>query len=166
MMMMMKRSTPTEPARILLYQERGAPSANPFYFKLTGDEGQSLARMKAVLIAGEKRGDSQSDAEGYVELDLSLLAETLSGELWIFRNANDTAPSYFEIHIAYLDPVDTPSGIQSRCNLLGFDCGAVDGHLGDATQRALRAFQTYAGLIVDGEAGPKTQAELSRACGL
>lgn len=155
-----------EPDCLFVYQERGTPLTEPFCLKLTGDRGQPLAWMKVVLTSGDQRRESVSDAEGYVDLDLSDLAETLQGELTIFRDAADEAPYRFEVHIAYLDPVDTPRGIQSRCNLLGFDCGAVDGRLGDATRRAVRAFQAAAGLTEDGEAGPETRAELVRVCGL
>ncbi|OLU22471.1 peptidoglycan-binding protein [Pseudomonas sp. PA15(2017)] len=38
-----------------------------------------------------------------------------------------------------------------------------DGDFGDATEKAVRAFQLKAGLVVDGAAGPKTQAALAGA---
>ena len=43
--------------------------------------------------------------------------------------------------------------IQNRLAELGYYTGAIDGHFGDATEKAYRAFQTAAGLTVDGIAG-------------
>ncbi len=43
--------------------------------------------------------------------------------------------------------------IQTRLKELGFYTGAVDGHFGDATEKAYREFQAAAGLLVDGIAG-------------
>lgn len=43
--------------------------------------------------------------------------------------------------------------IQTRLKELGYYTGAVDGHFGDATEKAYRAFQKAAGLLVDGIAG-------------
>lgn len=39
----------------------------------------------------------------------------------------------------------------------------LDGHFGDATEKAVRAYQLKAGLVADGVAGPKTQAALAGA---
>ena len=59
-----------------------------------------------------------------------------------------------------LDPVDTVTGVQARCKLLGYDCGPIDGELGDATSAALKAFQTLNGLAIDGQVGAETQSKL------
>ena len=45
----------------------------------------------------------------------------------------------------------------------GFPSGTFDGHLGVRTASALRRFQRWAGLAVDGIAGPATLAALRRA---
>ena len=37
----------------------------------------------------------------------------------------------------------------------------VDGHYGDTTETAVRAYQLSIGLVADGIAGPKTQAALA-----
>ena len=42
----------------------------------------------------------------------------------------------------------------------GFPSGRFDGHLGASTVKALRAFQEWAGLVVDGRAGPQVLAAL------
>ena len=53
--------------------------------------------------------------------------------------------------------------LQSMLNVLGFDCGAVDGIFGDKTKAGVKAFQQAKGLVVDGIVGPKTKAALLAA---
>ena len=56
--------------------------------------------------------------------------------------------------------------LQRRLNALGFDAGREDGILGEATQRALAAFQRDAGIPADGICGPATVAALRRVGGM
>ena len=51
--------------------------------------------------------------------------------------------------------------LQKRLAALGFDPGAVDGVFRKGTDTAVRAFQTSAGLTVDGIAGPETMGALT-----
>jgi hypothetical protein len=53
--------------------------------------------------------------------------------------------------------------VQRRLAALGFDPGPLDGEYGPATAAAVRAFQTAAGIEVDGIVGPQTRAALARA---
>lgn len=50
--------------------------------------------------------------------------------------------------------------IQQKLKDLGYYKGTVDGSYGPLTKQAVRAFQKDKGLVVDGNAGPKTQAAL------
>lgn len=52
--------------------------------------------------------------------------------------------------------------LQSALIKLGYSCGSwgADGEFGDATEFAVRRFQTFNGLDVDGEVGEKTLAKL------
>ena len=54
--------------------------------------------------------------------------------------------------------------LQKALITLGYDCGkwGADGDFGDATELAVRRFQTQNDLTVDGEVGPKTIAALKR----
>lgn len=50
--------------------------------------------------------------------------------------------------------------LQTKLNERGFDCGKADGIFGDKTLRAVKAFQQYSGLEIDGIVGPKTWGAL------
>ncbi len=53
--------------------------------------------------------------------------------------------------------------VQRRLARLGFEPGPLDGEYGPATERAVRAFQTAAGIEADGVVGPQTRAALTHA---
>ena len=55
--------------------------------------------------------------------------------------------------------------LQAALIRLGYDCGrwGADGDFGDATEMAVRRFQTQEDLAPDGEAGPETIAALEKA---
>lgn len=57
---------------------------------------------------------------------------------------------------------DEVKKLQTALDELGYDLGekGIDGRLGPATQKAIKAFQEANGLVVDGIAGPKTLAAL------
>lgn len=44
--------------------------------------------------------------------------------------------------------------LQTRLKAVGFDCGEIDGEFGENTEGAVRALQTHAKILVDGEFGP------------
>ena len=58
---------------------------------------------------------------------------------------------------------DDVKALQSMLNVLGYDCGAVDGIFGNKTKAAVLAFQTAKGLVADGIVGPLTKAALLAA---
>ena len=53
--------------------------------------------------------------------------------------------------------------LQRELTAAGFSPGRVDGRYGPRTEQAVRRYQTASGLIVDGIAGPITQATISRS---
>ncbi len=60
-------------------------------------------------------------------------------------------------------PTDGPArirAIQQALQGAGYAPGAIDGKMGQRTQKAIREFQEAHGLSVDGKVGPKTWAKL------
>lgn len=55
---------------------------------------------------------------------------------------------------------DDVKELQTRLNALGFDCGTVDGQFGKNTESGVKAFQTAAGIEVDGKFGKESKAAL------
>ena len=53
--------------------------------------------------------------------------------------------------------------LQEQLTTLGFSCGTIDGIFGDKTKAAVKAFQTAAGVAVDGIVGPVTRGALTAA---
>lgn len=61
------------------------------------------------------------------------------------------------------DKGDAVKELQNNLNTLGFSCGTVDGIFGDATDKAVRAFQSAYGLTVDGKYGNNSKAKMTEA---
>lgn len=60
---------------------------------------------------------------------------------------------------------DDVKALQDALIALGYNLGkwGADGDFGDCTEMAVRGFQTQMGLVVDGQAGPKTMAAIEAA---
>ena len=99
-----------------------------------------------------------------IEAEIPADLEEASLEVRI-PDGNRMACRHWALKVGHLDPPETPSGIQARLNNLGFDCGEVDGIIGKRTKAAIEEFQGWAGLDVDGVAGPVTQSKLKSVHG-
>ena len=55
---------------------------------------------------------------------------------------------------------DRLKNVQNFLNRYGFEAGEEDGYLGNETIRAVKSFQTYAGLKPDGDIGPMTKEKM------
>ena len=51
--------------------------------------------------------------------------------------------------------------VQRFLNKYGFNAGDEDGYLGQQTVNAIRDFQSFAGLVIDGDVGPNTINKMS-----
>lgn len=75
-------------------------------------------------------------------------------------------PGYFFDRCEYLVlgfQGEQVAALQESLKYLGYYTGRVDGDFGPMTDRAVRKFQSDKKLYVDGEAGPKTYAEINKA---
>lgn len=105
----------------------------------------------------------------------------------VMTKLNDRKPDFWGWMTKYFDydqpvtvPVDSPTSgrilrngdegadvkqMQTNLIRLGYSCGkwGADGDFGDATEIALKKFQTEHGLEADGEYGPLSRAEMDKA---
>lgn len=101
-----------------------------------------------------------TDAEGILEV--SIPPDAKQGKLSVGRGDNIQE---FDLQLGHLDPITEVSGIQSRLNNLGIDCGEVDGVLGPKTREAIRVFQKKQGLDVTGKPDGRTRKKLIKEYG-
>lgn len=129
------------------------------------DCGVVWAGQRAVVTIGSEVIEQTLDDSGLLELEITPAQAKADIVLDLYFEGDDEPSESFSVRAAHLDPVDTLSGIQARCNNLGFDCGVVDGAMGKRTRAGVRAFQTAHKLTVDGEPGPVTQDKLMSVYG-
>ena len=135
------------------------PEKEKLVLKLIG-----MANKRAILTAGGSSIDKKVDENGHLQVEVD--TDVNEAELKIFLDENSSQPTYiYPLKLAHLDPIDTVAGVQGRCNNLGFDCGVVDGVMGEKTKSGISAFQQHHKLTVDGIAGPETQAKLEEIYG-
>ncbi|GGX39235.1 PGRP and LysM peptidoglycan-binding domain-containing protein [Saccharospirillum salsuginis] len=135
-------------------------SAEYLRMRLQGCQG-----ARAELDVNGQSLESTVADSGLLEFELPENAGT-SATLQLYLTGEAQQPTHtFRLRLAYLDPVETLSGIQARCNNLGYDCGVVDGVMGSKTRDGVKQFQASFGLAQDGDPGPQTQKKLQEAYG-
>ncbi|MBB1506380.1 peptidoglycan-binding protein [Pseudoalteromonas sp. SG41-1] len=135
------------------------------YFRLqvSYDDGDDITGKRVVLNIGNQTIDTVLQSDGLIEVELNN-NDALTGNVDLYLKAGETTPTKsFAVQIGNLDPIDTLSGVQGRCNMLGFDCGTVDGVMGKKTRIGVKEFQYEHDL--DGIPGPKTKAKLQQVFG-
>lgn len=124
------------------------------------DEGEIPKAKRARLTVGNETQDLTLTSHGEMLLKITD-NPARTAQLEVFMDEESDVPTHcFQLQIGHLDPVETISGVQARCNLLTHYCGAVDNIMGPKTEAGIKSFQECQGLVVDGIAGPTTQAEL------
>ena len=137
------------------------------YFRLqvSYDDGDDVAGKRVVLNIGSQTIDTVLQSDGLIEVELNN-NDALTGTVDLYLNEGETTPTKsFAVQIGNLDPIETLSGVQGRCNMLGFDCGTVDGVMGKKTRIGVKEFQYEHDLDIDGIPGPKTKAKLQQVFG-
>ena len=136
-----------------------------FRLKVAYDDGDDITGKRVVLNIGNQTIDTVLPSDGLVEVELNE-NDTLTAQVDLYLKEDQSSPSEsFTAQVGHLDPIDTLSGVQARCNLLGFDCGKVDGINGTKTKAGVKGFQFVHGLEVDAIAGGKTKAKLKQVYG-
>jgi hypothetical protein len=141
------------------------PEIEKFRVKIQNGAGTAWAGKRVTLDVGGQSIDAPIGNDGLIEIDLPNGDES-GGELKVFMNPNSDEPTHvYEVQLGNLDPVEELSGVQARCNLLGFDCGVADGIMGGKTREGVKAFQASQSLDVDGVPGPMTKGTLKDVFG-
>ncbi|MDN3378500.1 MULTISPECIES: peptidoglycan-binding protein [unclassified Pseudoalteromonas] len=131
-----------------------------FRLQIIHEDGDDITGKRIVLNIGSQIIDTVLPSDGLVEVELNE-NDTLTAQVDLYLKEEQSSPSEtFTAQVGQLDPVDTLSGVQARCNSLGFDCGKVDGVNDTKTKAGVREFQQAQQLQVDGIAGPVTKSRL------
>lgn len=142
-----------------------APEQEVLILVLKTPQGQPLANVRTVLSAGDAVYEPVTDSNGQLTLTLDDLTLT-EAQLDVYLNATDDQPAHcYLLQLAHLNPIETVSGIQARCNPLGFDCGPIDGVLGERTRQGIQTFQQASGLCLTGEPDAATCNALQKKYG-
>ena len=135
-----------------------------FRIKLQNGSGNALIGTKVLMDVQGQTIETEVGEDGLIELELPDNAET--GNLKLFMDPESDDPTHeYDMQIGHLDPVEELSGVQARCNLLGFECGVADGVMGRNTRAGVSEFQEAYGLDIDGVPGPITKAKLKEVYG-
>jgi LysM repeat protein len=136
-----------------------------FRLQIIHEDGDDITGKRIVITIGSQTIDTVLPSNGLIEVELNE-NDSLTGQVDLYLKEDQSSPSEsFTAQVGHLDPIDTLSGVQARCNLLGFDCGTVDGINGSKTKAGVRDFQYEHDLEVDGIAGAKTKAKLQQVFG-
>jgi N-acetylmuramoyl-L-alanine amidase len=136
-----------------------------FRLQIIHEDGDDITGKRIVITIGSQTIDTVLPGNGLIEVELNE-NDSLTGQVDLYLKEDQSSPSEsFTAQVGHLDPIDTLSGVQARCNLLGFDCGTVDGISGSKTKAGVRDFQYEHDLEVDGIAGAKTKAKLQQVFG-
>jgi LysM repeat protein len=136
-----------------------------FRLQIIHEDGDDITGKRIVITIGSQTIDTVLPGNGLIEVELNE-NDSLTGQVDLYLKEDQSSPSEsFTAQVGHLDPIDTLSGVQARCNLLGFDCGTVDGINGSKTKAGVRDFQYEHDLEVDGIAGAKTKAKLQQVFG-
>ena len=141
------------------------PPVEMFRMKIQNKAGKAWAGKRVTLDVSGQTLDAEIGDDGLIEIELPNGDES-GGNLNVFMDPNSDEPTHqFEVQMGHLDPVEELSGVQARCNMLGFYCGVADGVMGGNTRRGIKEFQAAHGLDVDGVPGPMTKGKLKEVYG-
>jgi hypothetical protein len=104
------------------FRRKGEPARARMVF-MQGN--QPLSRERYVLEIDGKLTKGVLGPDGEVEIGIPGNAQ--SGRILIGPEQDE-----YPIQLGAVDPIDTMKGVQQRLNNLGYDCGEVDGVLGES----------------------------------
>jgi Putative peptidoglycan binding domain len=122
-----------------------------------------IAGAHCTLQLGYDKFQVTTDASGRLQHEIA--ADVRDASVTIMAPQTPFQGTQIPIKIGYLDPVEEVSGQQARLKNLGYYWGEIGVPGDDALESAIEEFQCDAGLSVDGDCGPATQAKLKQVHG-
>lgn len=130
-------------------KEVSEPTNNVHKFKLKNSPAKLKIRILqnaeprqgepfVLMIDGEEKKRGTISADGNVEIPI--IPKAKEGKLIIGEGENSEE---YILHLGFLDPIETVSGVKARLNNIGFDCGKVNNELDEKTIEAITDFQNY-----------------------
>lgn len=140
------------------------PVAERLVIKIQDGDDDPWVGIKVVLDVEGKTLETEIGDDGLLELNVPDGASRGTLKVFMEPESNEHTHEY-ALELGNLDPVEELSGVQARCNALGFDCGVADGIMGKNTKKGVKEFQSAYDLDVDGIPGPLTQGKLKEVYG-
>lgn len=136
------------------FQRKSVPEK--FRVRLQYFDGKPRAQESyRLIIDGGAIQTGVTDTEGNIEIPIPPNAHKVE----LYFDSDPESDKYL-FALGYIDPITEVSGIQSRLNNLGSECGSVDGNLGLKTENELVAFQAEHLLSITGQADNDTRERL------
>ncbi len=127
-------------------------------------DGTPLGGKKYLLNIQDILHEGTTTGAGLVENKID--ASATKGKLTVWLDSEKTQSIMWPLNIGFLDPHEENSGVQARLNNLGYDCGEVDGDIGDKAKLAIKAFKTRNGLNKDDVVDDITKNKIKEVYGL
>ena len=135
------------------FRRKGVPAK--FKVTLLGPDDQPRANEPYRLEIDGNRIAGALDSDGSLEVPIPCNARR--GVLYVGEPDEEER---YEFQLGGLDPIDQISGIKSRLDNLGYDCGPTDNTIDDRLRDALAKFQQEQNLAVTGEIDQATRQKL------
>jgi hypothetical protein len=127
-------------------------------------EGNALSGKSYELEVGNDKSIGTTGSDGLIEHLIH--AGHTKGNLLVWLDGTKTKSILWPLEIGYLEPHTENSGVQSRLNNLGYDCGKVDAVIGKKTKSAIHAFKKKNGLADDDVLDTATRDKIKEIYGL
>lgn len=118
-------------------------------------DGEPLANAPYTVEVDGKTLRGTTDADGRLSRPIVPNAKRAT-----VRVGNEPDISEYVFALGEINPITELTGVQARLINLGFDCGPIDGVLGERTEAALRDYQRSRRLPVTGEPDEETRRQL------
>ncbi len=141
-----------------VFRRRGVPVK--IAFAVRDGDGKPFAGKKFALQVGARSYEGQTDAGGVVTAWVEPLATAGRLRVWLDTPGFPEAAS-FTLQIGQLRPLEAMQGVQARLDNLGYPCEG-----GEATKRAIEAFQRDHGLEPTGELDDATRERIGQVHGV